>query len=172
MDPIAFPVLAGALLNEAIRFLFNRANAVLDRRAGRMPVEEPEQIAGQPHPLLVHAEALADDDRIERVAQARDVLEQYLADPDRAREGDEDLRQVLAALKRDLEAIYGQEFVFAEQRPGPTVDVSQNVDSIADTVTGVKATRVGGQAKVHVDQKSTRVESGGSMTGADLGSIG
>ena len=37
MDPLAFPVLAGTLLTEAVRFLFDLASAVLDRRAGRVP---------------------------------------------------------------------------------------------------------------------------------------
>lgn len=106
MDPLSFPVLAGTMLTEAVKFLFDRAGAVLDRRAGRVPVEEPEQVAGRSAALQVRAAELTDA-RVERLSQAQGALRVYLSRPNLLQGDDDDLRDLLAQLRRDLEEVYG-----------------------------------------------------------------
>ncbi|MFI8850294.1 hypothetical protein ACIGW3_08905 [Streptomyces sp. NPDC053499] len=175
MDPFAFPVLAGTVLTEAVRFLFDRASAVLDRTAGRLPVEEPEQVTGQPQPMLIRGPALTDE-RVARITGAHGALRVYLSRPEFLQGDDNELRKVLGKLRRDLEEVYGRRLPFGDEteadRPG--VVVSQQADSLKGKQVGM---RVGGdvteRGRARIDQKAGTIEGTGEQVGIEVeGNIG
>ncbi|MEU3995614.1 hypothetical protein AB0E76_07290 [Streptomyces fungicidicus] len=175
MDALAFPVLAGTLLTEAVRFLFDRAGAVLDRRAGRVPVEEPEQVSGRTQPLLVRAPALTDE-RVARITEAHGALRVYLSRPEFLQGDDTELRKLLGRVRRDLEEVYGRRLPFGDEREGdrPGVEVSQRADSLHGKQVGM---RVGGditeRGQARVDQEARTIEETGEQVGIEVeGSIG
>jgi hypothetical protein len=175
MDPLAFPVLAGTLLTEAVRFLFDRASAVLDRRAGRVPVEEPEQVPGQAQPLLVRASALTDE-RVARITGSQGALRVYLSRPDFLEGDDTELRELLGHLRRDLEEVYGRSLPFGNEKEAdrPGVEVAQRADSLHGRQVGM---RVGGditeRGRARVIQEAGTVEERGEQVGVEVqGSIG
>ncbi|WP_367043949.1 hypothetical protein [Streptomyces sp. Je 1-332] len=175
MDPLAFPVLAGTLLTEAVKFLFDRASAVLDRRAGRVPVEEPEQVSGQTQPLVVSAPALTDE-RVARITGAHGALRVYLSRPEFLQGDDTELREVLGRLRRDLEEAYGHRFPFGDEKEidRPGVEVSQRAESLHGKQVGM---RVGGditeRGRARVDQETGTVEETGEQVGIEVeGTIG
>ncbi|MCG7207261.1 hypothetical protein [Streptomyces arenae] len=175
MDPLAFPVLAGTLLTEAVRFLFDRASAVLDRRTGRVPVEEPEQVPGQAEPLLVRASTLSDE-RVARLTGGQGALRVYLSRPELLQGDDVELRELLGQLRRDLEEVYGRRLPFGDEteadRPG--VEVSQRADDVRGKQVGM---RVGGditdRGRAHVDQEAGTIQETGEQVGIEVqGTLG
>lgn len=175
MDPLAFPVLAGTLLTEAVRFLFDRASAVLDRRAGRVSVEEPEQVPGQPQPLLVRAPALTDE-RVARITGAHGALRVYLSRPEFLHSDDNDLRELLGRLRRDLEEVYGRRLPFGDEKETdrPGVEVSQQADSLRGKQVGMRVRGdITERGQARVDQKAGTIEETGEQVGIDVeGTIG
>ncbi|WP_225796314.1 hypothetical protein [Streptomyces aculeolatus] len=174
MDPFAFPVLAGTVLTEAVRFLFDRASAVLDRRAGRLPVEEPEQNLGQPQPLLIRETALTDE-RIARITGAHGALRVYLSRPELLQGDDNDLRDVLGGLRQDLEEVYGRRLPFGDEaeaaRPG--VEVYQQADSLKGKQVGIRVGDTTERGRARVDQKAGTIEEAGEQVGIEVeGTIG
>lgn len=169
MDPLAFPVLAGTVLTEAVKFLFDRAATILDRRAGRASVE-PELVTGEAEPLS----AELTEPRIARIMQAQGALSVYLARPELLRGDDEGLREILGRLRADLEAIYGRRFLFgAEQHTRPGVEVFQHADHIANKQVGVRSHGVSGTARVQVTQTAKIIGATGEQVGVEIeGSIG
>ncbi|MEU5646401.1 hypothetical protein AB0H26_43545 [Streptomyces milbemycinicus] len=175
MDPLAFPVLAGTLLTEAVRFLFDRASAVLDRRAGRVPVAEPEQVPGQTQPLLVRAPALTDE-RVARITGAHGALRVYLSRPEFLRSDDIELRELLGRLRRDLEEAYGRRLPFGDEteadRPG--VEVSQRADSLHGKQVGMRVgSGITERGRARVNQEAGTIEETGEQVGIEVeGTIG
>jgi hypothetical protein len=172
-DPISFPVLAGATLTGAITFLYNRVGAVLDRRAGKTPVDAPEVIEGLPEPLQARTEALTDE-RVQRLKRLADALELYRNQPQPPVGDDKTLRRILGGLRQDLEAIYGVAFSFGdEQRNKPTVCVIQHTDDVVGVQRGIKARAMSDRANVSVTQITNTIHSSGEITGLEIdGTIG
>ncbi|WP_411574436.1 hypothetical protein [Streptomyces fradiae] len=165
MDPLAFPMLAGTVLTEAVRFLFERASAVLDRRAGRVPVEEPESVAGRADTLQVRAGELTDA-RVERISQAQGALRVYLSRPDLLQEDDDGLRDLLGQLRRDLEEVYGCSLSFGdEQRPRPGADVFQHADEISGQQVGIRAEGMTAKGRAQVVQTAKTITDTGEQVG-------
>ncbi|MGX1471207.1 UNVERIFIED_CONTAM: hypothetical protein RKD50_000015 [Streptomyces canus] len=174
MDLLTFPALAGPVLIEAVRFLFDRTGAVLDRRAGRTPLEEPEEVLGHPEPLRVRPQELTDD-RVDRLSQAHGALQVYLSRPDFLQGDDADLRELLGMLRRDLEEIYGRGLPFGleEQRPNPGVNVAQRATFVQNRQVGVRAGRIAGGAGVRVEQDAGVIGESGEQVGIEVeGTIG
>ncbi|MEU2758461.1 hypothetical protein DI273_12065 [Streptomyces violascens] len=173
MDPMTFPVLAAPLLGEAGRFLLNRASSVLDRWSGRVPGDEPEQIAEQPEALRIRSAELTDT-RIERITQAQGALTVYLSRPELLQGDDERLRELLGQLRHDLEEVYGRGFPFGEeQRPQPGVFISQRADLVDNKQVGVRAQGIAGTAHVQVDQSAKTIGKTAEQVGAEIeGTIG
>ncbi|WP_326766119.1 hypothetical protein OG978_17430 [Streptomyces sp. NBC_01591] len=173
MDPLAFPVLAGAVLTEAVKFLFDRASAVLDRRAGRVPVEEPERVAGLPDTLQVRAAELTDA-RMERISQAQGAVRVYLSRPDLLQGDDEGLRELLGQLRRDLEEAYGRGLPFGdEQRPRLGAEVSQHADEISGQQVGIRAQGLTDKGRARVVQTAKTITESGEQVGLQFdGPIG
>ncbi|QLE71783.1 hypothetical protein FGW37_09335 [Streptomyces rectiverticillatus] len=165
MDALSFPVLAGTLLTEAVRFLFDRAGAVLDRRAGRVPVEEPESVAGRPGALQVRVGELTDS-RVERISQAQGSLRVYLSRPELLQGDDEGLRNLLGQLRRDLEEVYGCSLPFGdEQRPRPGAEVSQHADEISGQQVGIRAQGMTAKGRARVVQTAKTITETGEQVG-------
>ncbi|MCI4085655.1 hypothetical protein MRQ86_36250 [Streptomyces sp. MMS21 TC-5] len=174
MDPLTFPMLAGTILSEAVRFLFDRASAVLDRRAGRVPVEEPEEGPRQGEQLLVRPAELTDA-RIERITQAHGALRVYLSRPSLLQSEDTELRDLLGVLRRDLEEIYGRQLPFGdeqkEHRPG--VEVSQHADLVNNKQVGVRSRGITERGRVRVVQEAGTIGETGEQVGLEIeGTIG
>ncbi|MYS79484.1 hypothetical protein [Embleya scabrispora] len=173
MDALAFPVLAGTMLSEAVRFLFDRANAVLDRRAGRVPIDEPERLAGQAEALQVRPTELTDG-RVERITQAQGALRVYMSRPGLLHSDDEELRDLLGRLRRDLEEVYGCTLpVGEEERPQPSATVSQHSNTNSGKQIAVLAQRITGTGQARVVQSTNTNEAGAELIGVQIeGSIG
>lgn len=173
MDPIAFPVLAGVLLNEAIKFLFDRASSVLDRRAGRIPVEQPEEVVGQEKPLQVHAESLTDE-RAERISQARGALAVYLSRPELLRGDDNALRSLLGEIRQDLEEVYACRFTFGDQEsPQPGVNIIQRAEIVDNKQIGARAHSIGDSINLGIIQNANLISDTGEQVGLEIdGPIG
>ncbi|MFG2918024.1 hypothetical protein ACGF0D_34675 [Kitasatospora sp. NPDC048298] len=173
MDPLSFPVLTGTVLQEAVKFLFDRAAAALDRRAGRAPLA-PERQTGHAEPLQPRLAELTET-RIERIMQAQGALGVYLARPELLQGDDERLRELLSHLRADLEAIYGQKFAFGSEKqpPRPGVEVRQRADSVINRQVGVRAHGVSETARVQVIQTARTIEATGEQVGVEIeGPIG
>lgn len=174
MDLLTFPALAGPVLVETVRFLFDRAGAVLDRRSGRVPVEEPEQVSGHAEPLRVRPEELTDA-RSDRLSQAHGALRVYLSRPDFLQGDDADLRELLGTLRRDLEEIYGRGLPFGEERdrPAPGVSVSQRATFVGNRQVGARARDIAAGAGLRVEQDAGIIGESGEQVGVEVdGTIG
>lgn len=168
-------MLIGTALTEAVKFLFDRAGAVLDRRAGRVPLEEPEEVEGRGEPLTVRPAELSSA-RIERITEARGALQVYLTRPALLQGDDPGLRELLGALRLDLEEIYGRQLPFGEEeeRPArPGVSVTQRADQLAGHQVGVRAQGISQKGRVHVDQAARVIEASAEQVGTEIdGTIG
>ncbi|WP_438873750.1 hypothetical protein [Streptomyces alkaliterrae] len=148
---------------------------MLDRRAGRVPVEEPEQVPQQTQPLLVRAPALTDE-RVARITGAHGALRVYLSRPEFLQGDDTELRGLLGRLRRDLEEVYGRRLPFGDEKEAdrPGVEVSQRADSLRGKQLGL---RVGGgvteRGRARVDQEAGTIEETGEQVGLEVeGTIG
>ncbi|WP_423833662.1 hypothetical protein [Streptomyces manipurensis] len=165
MDPLGFPMLVGAVLTEAVKFLFDRASAVLDRRAGRVPIDEPDRVAGRSDTLRVRTAELTDV-RVERISQAQGALRVYLSRPDLLQGDDEGVRELLGQLRRDLEEVYGCGLPFGdEQRPRPGAEVSQHADEISGQRVGIRAQGMTAQGRARVVQTAKTITETGEQVG-------
>lgn len=165
MEPISLAVLSGAALTEGIRFLYDQAGTLLERRRDRQQtpdvVAEPD-ILGEPDE--VRAQALEDHIRALRSDLAP------LADPayEDSEEADGDLLWRADALRAVLECVYGTRVVFSdENRPATEVFSQVRVEEVrgyAAAVRGDAGTKGRLRARMHVRQ----VEAGGEVIGVDL----
>ncbi|WP_446749947.1 hypothetical protein [Streptomyces sp. AmelKG-E11A] len=148
---------------------------MLDRRAGRVPVEEPEQVQAQTQPLLVRSPALTDE-RVARITGAHGALRVYLSRPEFLQGDDTELRQLLGQIRRDLEEVYGCRLPFGDEKEAdrPGVEVSQRADTLRGKQVGM---RVGGditeRGRARVDQEAGTIEARGEQVGIEVeGTIG
>ncbi|MCX4823196.1 hypothetical protein OG883_25570 [Streptomyces sp. NBC_01142] len=174
MDPLAFPVLAGTVLTEAVKFLFERAGAVLDRRAGRVTAEEREQVPGQTQPLLARPTELTEE-RVARITGAHAALRVYLSRPEFLQGEDTDLRELLGRLRRDLEEVYGRRLPFGEEskedRPG--VEISQRTETLQGKQVGMRVGGITERGRARVEQDTGVIEETGEQVGIEIeGTIG
>ncbi|WP_374754186.1 hypothetical protein [Streptomyces sp. SM12] len=147
---------------------------MLDRRAGRVPAEEPEHVPGQAQPLLIRAPALTDE-RVGRITGAHGALRVYLSRPELLQGDDTELRELLGRLRRDLEEVYGRHLPFGDEKETdrPGVDVVQRTESLRGKQVGVRTTGVTGRGRARVDQKARTIEETGEQVGIDVeGTIG
>jgi len=170
MEPLTLSALAASALTQAVKFLYDRAGAALDRRAtakqnvGNL---DSEVLANPLEPLRINSTALTVD-RVARLERARGELSAYVQDrpisPD-----DQDLLATLTRVREDLEAVYGQRFTFVgEQRPRARVSVRQDEDHVDGAVTGIAASGLSGTVDVSVEQRAGVVHRDGEVTGLRL----
>lgn len=172
MDPLSFPVLAGAALNQAFGFLFGRLAQLLDHRSKQRyepeAVETPSVLTGRLDPLVPHKDAVAA--HLAELQELASVLGVYERHPDRLNSDDTALRRNLSRLRNLLEEIYGQHITFCGELREPSgVVVEQRMSSVSGDVTGVRGHRV---RAVHVRQNVDQVLDGSSVIGVQGDDIG
>jgi len=172
MDPLSFPVLAGAALSQAFGFLFGRLAHLLDSR-GQKSVEEeaietPPVLTGQLKPLIPRPEAV--EEHLSEIQELVGKLFIYDRSPERLDGQDDTLREDLARARVLLEQIYGQRFTFAgEKRPPTGVYVEQKLDTVSGRAVGVRGGKV---RQAQVRQEAREVRKGSSIVGVDADEVG
>ncbi|MFB7257239.1 hypothetical protein [Streptomyces nojiriensis] len=148
---------------------------MLDRRAGRVPMEQPDHVSGQAQPLLVSTPALTDE-RVARITGAHGALRVYVSRPEFLHGDDTELREILGRLRRDLEEVYGRRLPFGDEKEAdrPGVEVSQRADSLDGKQVGM---RVGGgitdRGRARIDQEADTIGETGEQVGIEVtGTIG
>ncbi|ONI74769.1 hypothetical protein ALI144C_38860 [Actinosynnema sp. ALI-1.44] len=180
-DPLTLSVLGGAALTEGIKFLYGQATELLKRRRERkdaataeqpaQTVETPELDGQLAQPLRVDQAAL---ERLEPDLRAlRRDLQDYVDGLEPVESSDDRLLQTADAVRRVLEAVYGQRITFrGEQRPasGPLAEGRVDVGTVAGYVAGVRAKTATGTVRgmVNVDE----VSAGGEVVGVDIDHLG
>ncbi|SDO03702.1 hypothetical protein SAMN04487981_10828 [Streptomyces sp. cf386] len=175
-------------LSEGIRFLFDQARVLLDRRRGdqegdgaaadesgdgvvRLP---PEAFAGTLDTRRLDEAALTDS--VAALRQLRTALFPFVDDADAVQPGDAELLQRVDQLRRVLEAVYGQRITFVTEvgeRPasGTVIDTRIDIDEINAEVIGVSVGRVSG-GSFSTEIRSKNVGPGGRVVGFRADSVG
>ncbi|WP_157099561.1 hypothetical protein [Microbispora sp. ATCC PTA-5024] len=172
MDPLSFPVLAGAALNQAFGFLFGRLAHLLDNRGNKSSepeqVETPEVVEGNLEPVQTDVEAL--EKYINELEALSGALGVYQRNPERIRSEDQNLLSRLGRLRQLLEVIYNQRITFqGELRSSTGASVRQHMQTAAGEVTGVDGKRV---RRADVVQDINRSEQGSKIIGIKGEDIG
>jgi hypothetical protein len=171
VDPLSFPALAGAALNQAFNFLFGRLASLLDKR-GRG--EQREDEIDSPPVLLEELTSLAPrDDLVERaLPQLRElmgVLSTYDRNPDQLDVDDRELRSALGQLRTLLEQIYDRPLTFDGEGSRSEIHAEMKAKTVSGEMVGIDAKRVRrGTVDVDVEQ----VSQGSSVIGIRADEIG
>jgi len=181
-DPFTAAAIGGVVLTEGIKFLYKQAGEVLKRwrerrDTGGVPAESatlrpPEGLLeGTVEPVEPK------DDQAERLEQelreTRRLLADYAEGIETPKPGDHLVVEQADALRRLLEAAYGQRITFkGEQRPpsGPLVTGEIDVKEVAGDAAAVRA-KVISSGEVRGTAKADRVEQGGKLTGVEADRI-
>lgn len=182
-DPFSAAAVGGLVLAEGIKFLYEQAGEVLRRWRERREQDGGTVREARLHPPEGLLEGTVErvqprDDAAERLAgelrQSRQLLADYADGIETPRPGDELLVEQVDALRRLLEAVYGQRITFkGEQRPpsGPLVTGQVEVDTVAGDAAAVRA-KVVAAGELRGSVKAGRVEAGGKVTGVEIDRIG
>ncbi|MFG2955875.1 hypothetical protein ACGF5O_19400 [Streptomyces sp. NPDC048291] len=175
-------------LSEGIRFLFDQARALLDRRRSRQEGDgaatdepgdgvvrlPPAAFTGTLDTRRLDEAALAES--VAALRQLRTDLFPFVDDEGSVRPGDVELLQRVDQLRRVLEAVYGQRITFVTEegeRPasGTVVDTSIDIAQINAEVVGVSVGRVdGGRFSTRI--RGQNVGPGGRVVGFRADSVG
>jgi hypothetical protein len=182
-DPFSAGTLGGVVLTEGIKFLYQQAGEVLKRWRERREsggAETERALLRPPKGLLqgtVQAVGPRDDQANaleEELRKMRRLLGDYAEGIEALSPGDQLVAQQTDALRRLLEAAYGQRITFrGEQRPpsGPLVTGEINVKQVAGNAAAIRAKSISsGEARGRAEAE--RVEQGGKLTGVDIDQIG
>ncbi|MFF8614333.1 hypothetical protein [Streptomyces sp. NPDC015350] len=187
MEPITLAVLSSVVLTEGVRFLYEQAGELLQRRRDRDGADDAEG-AGDPVTLDVTDPGLfpatvepacADTEAVQRFRADLTAFWQVLApyangitdiDPE-----DRTLLETADAVRNILEAVYGRRLTFAgETRTERELAVSGRVraEEIAGDVAGVRARGVN-SGRVEGSVVAGTVARGGTVSGVEIqGDIG
>ncbi|WP_123970114.1 hypothetical protein [Streptomyces sp. TLI_185] len=178
-EPITLAAIGATALTEGIRFLYDQAADLLRRMRDR--TERPDG------PIDVDAGGALDSplesvsirySRAEAQTDAIRALRRELADyADGIAEvdpADNHLLEVVDALRRLLETVYGQRITFRgelRETTGTVIDVHVSAASVDGYVAAVRAKRMG-NADVKAELKVGDIGSGGQAVGLDVDDIG
>jgi hypothetical protein len=182
VDPISGAAIGAVVLTEGIKFLYGQATELLkrwrERRDSATATPAPEPILRPPADLIEGSvePARPDYGRLERLQPELQELRRSLADYA------EDLRDVdpndpllweqVDALRRMLEAVYGQRITFkGEQREpsGPLVQARISVDRVLGDAAALRA-RV--MRRGRVDAEAEAKEVSGRLSAAEFDELG
>lgn len=181
-DPITLSVLGGVALTEGVKFLYGQATELLKRRRERRdgeagavevePAEVPELDGELRLPLRADAAVL---DRVEPdLKELRRKLQDYADGVEAIGSEDRDLLESADAVRRLLEAVYGQRITFRGERraaSGPVVEGGIDVDVVAGYAAAVRARVITG-GTVRAAVRANEVGEGGEVVGVDVDRIG
>ena len=170
------------VLTEGIKFLYQQAGEVLARWRQRRdkdgtdvqdarlrpPVDLLDGTVEPVEPRDEYAERLEEDLR-----EARKLLADYADGVEVPQPGDRFVTEQADALRRLLEAVYGQRITFrGEQRPpsGPLVTGEIDVDRVAGDAAAVRAKAIS-SGEISGSAKAKVVEAGGKLTGVEIDQI-
>lgn len=185
-DPFSAAALGGVVLTEGIKFLYKQAGEVLKRwrqrrdKGGTDVTDVQDARLRPPEGLLngtvepvgprdEYAERLEED-----LGEARKLLADYADGIEVPEPGDHLVAEQADALRRLLEAVYGQRITFrGEQRPpsGPLVTGEIDVERVAGDAAAVRA-KVISSGEIRGSAKAKEVEAGGKLTGVEIDQIG
>jgi hypothetical protein len=183
VDPISVGAIGAVALTEGVKFLYAQAGEVLSRWRERRAGSPAPGAALRPPAELIEGEvepAEPDLDRVGAVEQELRDIRRSLAvyaddsDPEPVDPADKPLLEQVDALRRLLEAVYGQRITFkgeAREPSGPLVEGEIDVEQVAGDAAAVRA-RVIESGEVKGIAKAKRVERGGRVSGVDADRIG
>ncbi|UUV32980.1 hypothetical protein NQK81_05875 [Amycolatopsis roodepoortensis] len=176
MDPLSLTSLGAVGLGYAVKFLFDRGNAALDRRAQRRsadasvstsgPVTEPTrntvQDSGQ-------RDVVETDNRDKAAAEAEvagamRVLEVYREKQLALKPEDAVLLDTIQRLHAAIERLEGAP-VDLDQAVRSLIEVNQAADHVRGTMTGADLGEPTPGTEAHIVQKIGTLHEGGSVTG-------
>jgi len=182
-DPLSAAALGGVVLTEGIKFLYRQAGEVLKRwRERRERDSAPAERATlrPPEGLLEGTVEPAEpqDDQADLLEQelreTRRQLADYAEGIEVPKPGDRLVAEQADALRRLLEAVYGQRITFrGEHRlpSGPLLTGEIDVKQVAGDVAAIRA-KVIRSGEVRGIAKADRVEQGGKLSAVDIDHIG
>jgi hypothetical protein len=182
-DPFSPADFGSLVLTEGIKFLYQQAGAVLKRwRERREGGTAPAERAAlrPPDGLLDGTVAPAEprDDQAayleQELRETRRLLADYAEGIEVPQQGDRLAAEQADALRRLLEAAYGQRITFrGEQRPpsGPMVIGEIDVKQVAGDAAAVRV-KLMGAGEVRASAKAERVEEGGRLSAIEIDNIG
>jgi hypothetical protein len=175
-------------LSEGVRFLFDQARALLDRRRadreenpaatdesdGGVVQLPPGAFVGTLDTRRLDEAALAES--VTALRQLRTALFPFVDDEGSLQPGDAELLQRVDQLRRVLEAVYGQRITFvteAGERPvsGTVIDTTIDIDEINAEVIGVSLGQVSG-GRFTTEIRGRNVGPGGRVVGFQADSVG
>ena len=174
-DPITLAAVGALALSESVKFLYGQAGEVLRQRRERkakaavLPAELFDAPAATLYLDLERADELEPELR-----QLRQSLSEYGQGIDEIDPQDAPTVELVDALRRTLEAVYGQPIVFkGETRQGNAIDLTSeaSIKEVRGYVAAVRARTIrSGSVKANLRVDS--VEQGGQAIGLDVGDIG
>jgi hypothetical protein len=182
-DPFSAAAVGGVLITQGIKFLYKQAGEVLARwrqRRDKGGTDAQDARLRPPEGLLegtVEPVEPRDDQAglVENeLREIRRLLADYADGIEVPKPGDHLVAEQADALRRLLEAVYGQRITFkGEQRPpsGPLVIGEIDVKQVAGDAAAVRA-KVISSGEVRGSAKAERVEEGGKLTGVETDHIG
>jgi hypothetical protein len=186
MDPLA--VLSASALSEGVRFLFEQAGLLLDRRRaargtdGAAAEEPADDIIALPSEAFTGSldTRRREEDALSESAPAlrelRTLLFPYLDGEGKIQPGDTELLRLVDRLRQLLEAIYGQRIAFtteAGERTASGTELRSTVDikEITAEVIAIKARRIN-SGVIHSEIRAEKVGEGGRVVGVEAEDIG
>ena len=178
-DPFSPAALGSEVLTEGIAFLYQQAGEVLRRwreRRERGNAPAGQAVLRAPDGLLEGTVAPAEprDDQathLEReLRETRRLLADYAEGIDVPRPGDRLVAEQADALRRLLEAAYGQRITFrGEQRPpsGPLVTAEIKVKQVAGDAAAVRVKTMS-SGEVRASARAGRIEEGGRLSAVEI----
>jgi hypothetical protein len=182
-DPFSAAALGAVAVTQGIKFLYKQAGEVLKRwrerrDSGGASTEQatlrPPQglLEGTVEPVGPRDEQA---DALEKeLGETRRSLADYADGIEVPKPGDHLVVEQADALRRLLEAVYGQRITFkGEDRPpsGPLVTGEIDAKQVAGDAAAVRAKVISG-GETHGTAKADRVEKGGKLTGVEADHIG
>jgi hypothetical protein len=174
-DPFTLAAVGGAVLSEAIKFLYAQAGELIKLRREKRIMATPTdaEVFAAPATLNEPDQQLAarfDPD----LRDLRRYLADYADGVDPVQPGDRALLESVGALREILEVVYRQDLTLrGEPRQAPDIGVSgeARVHEVAGYVAAVRAGRLAsGSIRGHLEVD--RVEAGGEAVGVDIDSVG
>jgi hypothetical protein len=185
-EPFSLALVGGAVIGEAVKFLFEQASSLIraarERRAQAKQATEVPPVANVPvapndvldGPVAATVDGRLLDQENRRLIALTGALAPYAAGDAEIDATDGDLMTALSEIRTLLEGLYGQRFTLrgeAREPSGTRVDVRQVLGTVRGGVVGVEAESAV-EASVTVEQSASSVEAGGTVTGVRFGSIG
>ncbi|MFD3504436.1 hypothetical protein [Streptomyces sp. NPDC058678] len=174
-DPITLVAIGAAALSEGVKFLYGQAGEVLKQRRERkakaveLPADLFETPSGALQLDLVRAGELEAELR-----ELRRALSEYGQGVDEIDLQDAPTIEQVDALRRTLEAVYGQPIVFmGESRQKSAIDVTSeaSVKEVRGYVAAIRARAIR-SGSLEASVRADSVEQGGQAIGLDVGEIG